>query len=51
MGANNLVLGNRISTVTFGVRWVDLANGKYRDNITVTVITPYFGDTDAGNND
>lgn len=45
-----LVTGNHISGVYRGVRFLQSIPGKYRDNITSGVEEPYFGGTDAGNN-
>lgn len=44
------VIGNQIWQGTTGVYYT-LSSGKYRDNLTVGVTTPYSGGTDAGNND
>ena len=47
---NMVVTNNRISQADFGI-YSGLPNwGKYRDNITVNVGTPYTGGTDVGNN-
>lgn len=47
--ASVLVVGNEINQGTNGVfYWV--SSGKYRDNLTSGVTTPYQGGTDAGNN-
>ena len=48
-GDNVLVMGNRTAGTAFGV-YFDAATGKYRDNLTTGVATPYTGGTDAGNN-
>ena len=48
-GDDVLVVGNRMATMDNGVVFAT-ATGKYRDNITSGVTTPYFGGTDAGNN-
>ena len=45
-----LVTGNQISGVQKGVSFLFHIPGKYRDNITSAVAEPYFGGTDAGNN-
>jgi hypothetical protein len=45
---DNLAVGNRITTVLNGI--VIDGQGKYRDNLTAGVATPYTGGTDAGNN-
>ena len=45
-----LVVGNRITNAEVGIFFAG-SNGKYRDNLTVTVEKPYLGDgTDAGSN-
>jgi hypothetical protein len=49
-GGNAAVVKNRISEADFGIYSGGLNWGKYRDNITVNVTTPYTGGTDAGNN-
>jgi len=48
-GAHVLVLGSRLTGLTSGVVFGS-ATGRYRDNITSGVTTPYTGGTDAGNN-
>jgi hypothetical protein len=45
-----LVVGNRITNVDYGV-YFDGSTGKYRDNLTFNVTTPFTGGTDAGGND
>lgn len=46
-----LVIGNRLSYGRYGVWFVGSGSaGKYRDNLTVGIQTPYTGGTDAGNN-
>jgi len=49
-GPNTLIAGNRITSTDSGLV-VGFSSGKYRDNLTVGVGTPYSGGTDAGNND
>jgi hypothetical protein len=47
-----LVVNNRIANATRGIEY-DAgtgSTGKYRDNLTFTVTTPFTGGTDAGNN-
>jgi hypothetical protein len=44
-----LVVNNRITVMNFGV-YFNTGAGKYRDNLTSGVGTPYSGGTDAGNN-
>jgi hypothetical protein len=45
-----LVVGNRLATLGSGVVYGGGSNGKYRDNLTSGVTTPFTGGTDAGNN-
>jgi hypothetical protein len=45
-----LVVNNRIVSVERGIEFFGAAGGKYRDNLTFDVVTPYTGGTDAGNN-
>lgn len=50
-GVGGLVINNRIVTVERGIEFSGMASdGKYRDNLTFDVVTPYIGGTDAGNN-
>lgn len=49
-GGNAAAINNRISEAHFGIYSGGLNWGKYRDNITVNVGTPYTGGTDIGNN-
>jgi hypothetical protein len=49
-GGNAAVVNNRITEANFGIYSGGLNWGKYRDNITVNVVTPYTGGTDIGNN-
>ena len=49
-GGNAAVVKNRISEADFGIYSGGLNWGKYRENITVNVTTPYTGGIDAGNN-
>jgi hypothetical protein len=49
-GADTLVLANSITTMQSGIVFAGTASGKYRDNVTSGVTTPYTGGTDAGNN-
>jgi hypothetical protein len=46
---NAMVVDNRIATADTGVLYSG-STGKYRDNITDGVTTPYSGGTDIGNN-
>ncbi len=46
--AETLVVGNRITSSDVGI--FISGTGKYRDNLTSGVTTPYTGGTDAGNN-
>jgi hypothetical protein len=48
-GANVLVLANRVSGMSFGIFYA-AATGKFRDNLTTGIATPYTGGTNAGNN-
>jgi hypothetical protein len=50
--AGALVVNNRIASVDRGIEFASFAfsEGKYRDNLTTGVATPYLGGTDAGNN-
>lgn len=48
-GAGVLVVGNRITTADNGVVYL-ASTGKYRDNLTSDVGTPFTGGTNAGNN-
>jgi hypothetical protein len=48
---NTFVLGNRFGRLYQGIRYNTGITGKYRDNIMSNVTVPYFGGTDAGNND
>lgn len=48
-GDDLVVSANYLTTLEFGVIFVG-GSGKYRDNLTAGVITPYTGGTDAGNN-
>jgi len=48
-GADVLVVGNDVSLVGSGVVFGG-ASGKYQDNLTSGVTTPYTGGIDAGNN-
>jgi hypothetical protein len=50
LGADHLVVGNRLAVLDNGVYFGSGASGKYRDNLTVAVTTPYQGGTDVGNN-
>ena len=49
-GGNIAVFKNRISEADFGIYSGGLNWGKYRENLTVNVTTPYTGGIDAGNN-
>jgi hypothetical protein len=50
IGEDNLAVNNRISEASSGISYLFGATGKYRDNLTTSVVTPYSGGTDAGNN-
>jgi hypothetical protein len=43
------VVNNRITDADLGIDFA-LGTGKYRDNLTFGVTTPYNGGTNAGNN-
>jgi hypothetical protein len=45
-----LAVNNRITVAGTGIDYLNLATGKYRDNLTFGVTTPFNGGTDAGNN-
>ncbi|HLQ23027.1 MAG TPA: right-handed parallel beta-helix repeat-containing protein [Gemmatimonadales bacterium] len=45
-----LVTGNRIIGTGTGLSFSGSSSGRYRDNVTAGVATPYFGGTDAGHN-
>ena len=45
-----LVINNRITTADRGIEYEVGATGKYRDNVTFDVTTPFTGGTDIGNN-
>jgi ELWxxDGT repeat protein len=50
-GDDNLVVRNRIVRTEYGVFFTRGTTGRYRDNLTSGVTTPYSGyGTDAGNN-
>lgn len=49
-GRDFIVVNNRVSEVPLGIVGGDLNWGKYRDNITSSVATPYIGGTNIGNN-
>jgi len=46
---NTFVVNNRITTMTYGIFYY-FGTGKYRDNMTRNVTTPFSNGTDAGNN-
>lgn len=48
ISTDNLVVGNRITNADIGIEIA--GSGKYRDNLTIGVTTPYLYGTDAGNN-
>lgn len=49
-GRDFLVVNNRIIGMREGIRFEHGATGKYRDNLTSGVTTPFSGGTDAGGN-
>jgi len=44
------LVGNRLTSVQVGIHFQPGASGKYRDNLTTNVPSPFSGGTDAGNN-
>ena len=48
--SNALAVNNRITGVARGIEFPGNGEGKYRDNLTFDVTTPFTGGTDAGNN-
>jgi len=48
-GASVLVMNNRMTGLTSGIVF-STSTGKYRDNLTSGVGTPYTGGTNAGGN-
>jgi hypothetical protein len=48
---NVLVSDNRVTNMKNGVSYISSATGKYHDNLTSGVTTPFSGGTDAGGND
>lgn len=49
-GRDVLIVNNRITAAQVGILFFGAATGKYRDNLTSDVVTPFTGGTDAGNN-
>jgi hypothetical protein len=47
--SSGLAVNNRITVADIGIDF-SLGTGKYRDNLTIGVTTPYTGGTDVGNN-
>jgi nitrous oxidase accessory protein NosD len=47
---NVLVVNNRLNHLSEGVTYSSFGTGKYRDNVTAEVTTPFTGGTDAGGN-
>ena len=45
-----LAVNNRITEADKGIEYFGPSTGKYRDNLTFDVTTPFTGGTDAGNN-
>ena len=45
-----LAVNNRITEADRGINYAAGSTGKYRDNLTFGVTTPFTGGTDAGNN-
>jgi hypothetical protein len=50
LASDGLPVGNRITGADSGIEFSISASGKYRDNLTSGVTTPFLGGTDAGNN-
>ena len=48
--ADVLVVNNRITKIIFGIFYRTGLTGKFSDNLTSGVTTPFTGGTDAGNN-
>ena len=46
-----LAVNNRITTADRGIDYAGASTGKYRDNLSFDIPTPFLGGTDAGNND
>ena len=49
LGGDHFAINNRVFSAQFGI-FYNFGNGKYRDNLTLNVETPYSGGIDAGNN-
>jgi hypothetical protein len=49
VGTGGLAVNNRITAADYGIAYF-LSPGKYRDNITSSVTTPFSGGTDICNN-
>jgi hypothetical protein len=47
---SGLVVNNRITEADKGIEYFGGSTGKYRDNLTFTVTTPFTGGTNAGDN-
>jgi hypothetical protein len=45
-----MAVNNRITVADSGIEYNGISPGKYRDNLTFGVTTPFSGGTDAGNN-
>ena len=50
VGGFGLAVNNRITKADRGIAYDAGTTGKYRDNLTFDVTTPFTGGTDAGNN-
>ena len=48
--ANVLAINNGVTNMDYGIVYSGSSTGKYRDNVTSGVTTPYTGGTDAGGN-
>ncbi len=49
-GNDILVAGNRITVADYGIAYLFGSTGKYMDNLTSSVTTPFFGGTAVGTN-
>jgi hypothetical protein len=45
-----LAIGNRLAVFEAGIEYIS-STGRFRDNLTSGVTTPFTGGTDAGNNE
>jgi len=49
-GPDFLALGNRLTDADIGIEYNGTTSGKYRDNLTSAITTPFVGGTAAGGN-